>query len=120
MSTAEAGACERVEEETPEDLMTTTVAAIHADTAQEEPQVSQQELVNRDEEAAERLLQKGPKAWTHANIMKLLRSSSLKPVVRYRDCVQNKYQGKSNLGFLAHGRMVVARVCPSSAELDRI
>ena len=77
VSTAEAGTCGGVEEETPEDLVTTTVAAVHADTAQEESHVGPQEALIRDEEAAGTLLQKRPKAWTQANIMQLLRSSSL-------------------------------------------
>ena len=56
VSTAEDGTCGRVEE-TPDNLVTTTVAAVHADTAQEESHVGPQEALIRDEEAAGTLLQ---------------------------------------------------------------
>ncbi|OLP84290.1 Copia protein [Symbiodinium microadriaticum] len=123
VSAAEAAPCEKFEDETPEELMTTTAAAVHADTAQEELQISPCEALILDEEAAGALLQKGPKAWTHAAIMKILRSSSLKPVVRYRGCVQDKpRQVKSWLfGAWTHGGCQgLSKQCKARPQLTRL
>ena len=50
VSAAEAAPCEKIEDEIPEELMTTTAAAVHADTAQEESQVGPHEDLILDEQ----------------------------------------------------------------------